>query len=344
MLDLEQLLSEISQQLPCGPNMEYHAERLALDVAIKGTPENQFSGQKSEPPNWQEINNPIVSLLNQSKDLQVILYLIRTHINIAGFLGLRDGLVLLNKSLNKYWLTIHPLPDPDDGDITQRINILEELCSQELILNAIMVCPLTTSLTVGVISYKNILYATEKLALPADMAKQDISFIKAVFNDAEQTELLMVYQAIQESEVALQQIENTVAEYSGELGHSVNLDPIKLLMKEIRLGLEQLAGEKLVVRGEAEAVSITQDLTQAVKTEEKPQLGLSKLGTRTEVIKAIDLICNYYQEYEPSSPVPLLLNRARKLVTADFMEIMQNLAPEAVAQINSIKGPEADSK
>jgi type VI secretion system protein ImpA len=57
----------------------------------------------------------------------------------------------------------------------------------------------------------------------------------------------------------------------------------------------------------------------------------------------LDRICDYYSRNEPSSPVPLLLRRARSLVTKDFMGIMQDLAPAAIAQIEAIRGSEGDN-
>jgi type VI secretion system protein ImpA len=54
----------------------------------------------------------------------------------------------------------------------------------------------------------------------------------------------------------------------------------------------------------------------------------------------IDRICAYYERYEPSSPVPLLLQRARRLVDKNFMEILQDLAPEGMSQARQVGGIE----
>ena len=35
---------------------------------------------------------------------------------------------------------------------------------------------------------------------------------------------------------------------------------------------------------------------------------------------------------EPSSPVPLFLERAKRLVAKDFLEILADVAPEAITQ------------
>jgi type VI secretion system protein ImpA len=41
--------------------------------------------------------------------------------------------------------------------------------------------------------------------------------------------------------------------------------------------------------------------------------------------------------------VPILLQRAKKLVTADFMQIVQNLLPDGLSQLEQIKGPDPDA-
>jgi type VI secretion system protein ImpA len=56
------------------------------------------------------------------------------------------------------------------------------------------------------------------------------------------------------------------------------------------------------------------------------------------VIAALDAIAKYYKDFEPSSPVPLLIGRARRLVKADFLEIMRDLAPSGLDTVNQISG------
>lgn len=52
----------------------------------------------------------------------------------------------------------------------------------------------------------------------------------------------------------------------------------------------------------------------------------------------IDKICTYYERNEPSSPVPMLLQRAKRLVSKDYLDIMRDLTPDAVAQAESLGG------
>ena len=51
------------------------------------------------------------------------------------------------------------------------------------------------------------------------------------------------------------------------------------------------------------------------------------------MIKALDKICDYYKRIEPSSPVPVFLNRAKELVDSDFNTIVESLFPELLKQL-----------
>jgi type VI secretion system protein ImpA len=56
------------------------------------------------------------------------------------------------------------------------------------------------------------------------------------------------------------------------------------------------------------------------------------------VLRALDAIMGYYRAAEPSSPVPVLLQRARRLVGADFMAIMRDMAPNGLDNVRLIGG------
>lgn len=60
---------------------------------------------------------------------------------------------------------------------------------------------------------------------------------------------------------------------------------------------------------------------------------------REDVLELLEQICAYYELFEPASPVPLLLRRAMRLVTMNFLEILEDLAPESVPQVTAICGP-----
>jgi len=346
MADLSELFNNISPEAPCGADLEYDDERMSLDTEIQGTPEDQFSGQKYEPPNWRNVQKKAWALLKRTKDLQVIMYLHRALLEMEGLVGFRDGLALLYQTINDHWDLLYPLLDPpDDGDPTQRLNILEGLCSRELVLNPLSLCILVETKTAGRFSLRDIQYATEKLATPVGAVKPDLSLIKAVFNEVEISRLQASYQAILEAEELIKQIEATVGEKVSGLGNGVNLEAIKSLFKELRYNFEHYAGDRLLANDVVMASPVEDGSAEGSAA--SPQLsgksasrGVGEISSRKDVIKALELICKYYADYEPTSPVPILVQRAKTLVEADFMEVVRNLMPDAIAQIEFLKGPE----
>jgi len=287
-------------------------------------------------------------LLHKSKDLQVMLYLIRALIPLEGIKGFRDGLSLLEQSLNLFWDGLHPQLDPDDGlDPTLRVNILEELVSQEFIIQPLSLGFLVESKSVGRFSLRDIQYATDKLPTPDHLSKPDINTIKAAFLDANLEELNETHQAITESLKLIEGIESFVANKVGST-NGPNLDGLKLFLKDLRHNVEQLSGSRLSGEGGFAQSDGSQDQTEtAGNSTIAPSSGgqsfvSGKISSRHDVIKALDSICNYYTEYEPSSPVPILLERAKSLVTADFMAIVKNMLPDALAQLELLKGPDSN--
>jgi type VI secretion system protein ImpA len=64
------------------------------------------------------------------------------------------------------------------------------------------------------------------------------------------------------------------------------------------------------------------------------------------VVRALDSICEYYRQIEPSSPVPYLLRRAQKLAKMDFVQAVQELNLTTVDGLrpsmgSAVENPEA---
>jgi type VI secretion system protein ImpA len=57
-----------------------------------------------------------------------------------------------------------------------------------------------------------------------------------------------------------------------------------------------------------------------------------------DVMRRIDELCDYYTRNEPSSPVPLLLRRAQRLVGMDFMDLLKDLAPGGISELRVVSG------
>jgi type VI secretion system protein ImpA len=65
---------------------------------------------------------------------------------------------------------------------------------------------------------------------------------------------------------------------------------------------------------------------------------LTAINSREDAMKLLDLVCRYYEVNEPSSPLPLLVGRARKLAEMDFIGILRELAPDGLSQAQNVVG------
>lgn len=343
MADLLTLLEEISPDNPCGDYLEYDSAYLELGKNIQGKPEDPITGEKAQPPNWREIQKESLAILQQSKDMQVVIYLLRALINLEGLLGFRDALKLLYDLLEKFWDQLHPVLDPeDDLDPTTRVNILEELSNFDSVLWPLTLVALADSKAVGRYSLRDYHLASDKVEAPEGVTKPDISNIRAAFMDMSEEAVAANYQAINDSISLVQQLDAFVGDKVG-IENGPDLSGLSSLLKEMRYVFDQYAetgaGETDEQSGdEADGESEAGSGSSSRKT-----AAVGGVSSRQDVLRTLDLICKYYRENEPSSPVPILLERAKKLVTADFMQIVQNLLPDGMSQLEQIKGPDPDA-
>ena len=71
-----------------------------------------------------------------------------------------------------------------------------------------------------------------------------------------------------------------------------------------------------------------------------------RVDTRDDVIRALDAINDYYRRREPSSPVPLVLERAKAWVNMDFMSVLKDISPDGVDEAIKVlmrRPPEEES-
>ena len=55
-------------------------------------------------------------------------------------------------------------------------------------------------------------------------------------------------------------------------------------------------------------------------------------------MRALQRVCDWIERHEPSNPAPLLIRRAQRLMSKSFLEIMRDLNPEGVHEIEKLAG------
>ncbi|HEY0463613.1 MAG TPA: type VI secretion system protein TssA [Polyangiaceae bacterium] len=335
-IDIEKLLEPISSEEPCGPNLEYDAAFLALERNSQGKPEQRMgdSIRAAEPPDFDVVARDAAALLSRSKDLRVAVQFARAQTHLRGFQGLRDGVGLVHGLLDRYFATVHPQLDPDEGnDPTMRITAVAGLCASEL-LAALRTTPLIVSRSFGPVTLRDFAVAAGNATPNPDAPKLDLAAIEAAFTDsdlvAHEAAAATLKAAVAHVAGIEQVFERETAGQGPELGAIVDL--LRQASHAVVSRLERRVGAN------AESAEAAAEEAAPGSPARSAQAFSGDIRSRADVVRALDKICEYYAEFEPSSPIPLLLERGKRLVSKSFLDIIRDMAPAGVPEVESIAG------
>ena len=337
MIDIEKLLAPTAEEPPCGPNLEYDAAFLDLDQACQVKPEQQFGDTliPAEEPDWPGARQRATELFARTKDLRVAVALTRALTHTDGIGGLNDGLQLIVAILSRYWDAVHPQLDPeDDNDPTMRVNALAPLVDAEAGLRDLRRAWFIRSRAVGQVSVREVEVALGKLPPPAEGASfsqdQVESMARAVV--AEDPQALS---AAKDAAGALRTFHGLLVEKVGA-ERAIDVRPLAGVLSALVQVCNAVAAPAGAEAGEAAG---TGEEGAAGGTGTAAPLQVSgEIRSRADAIRLLDKVCDFLERTEPSNPAPLLIKRAKRLMTMSFVDILRDLVPDSVAQVESIAG------
>jgi type VI secretion system protein ImpA len=339
--EVASLLEPVSAGSPCGENLEYRPPYVDLMELARGKPE-QTSGDRTiarQDPPWPKVREEAERLLRSTKDVRVVGTLHSALLKTEGIAGLSSSLALFRGLLERYWDNLYPPLDVDGDqrpDPTFRVNCLVAALGDDGSLALLRQMPLVQSRQFGAATLRQYRIVTGAIKPVTDGQAPDLIQELAKFEGAFQSAELAVLQAGAQAAATaadhLNSIEKILLNHAG--GIPEGLAPLRSDVKELNaVFAAQLAkrGATVVVPGAAPGPANLPPPTPAVQGE---------IRSRTDVIRTLDALCEYYSQHEPSSPIPLLLERAKRLVDKGFMDIIRDLAPAGVAEAEVIGGLE----
>jgi type VI secretion system protein ImpA len=297
--------------------------------------------QPAEEPNWRDVRERSLALLRRAKDLRVAMYLTLALLKTDDIRGLRDGLSLLRGLLERFWDHLYPRLDPDDDDDPlERVNVLQALSAATVsqqdpmkFRQRLAEVPLCNSARMGRFSLRDVQVAKGAIAVVGDEAANipDLAVIDAAFQDTATDDLLGTSQA---TEQAIEHTAAITALFSKQAsqGQSPDLSAFQALLGSIHKCVQ----DYLAKHGYGAAVQDTAGSGAEAETGAVSASG--EIRSAQEALLAIEKVCRYFERHEPSSPVPLLLRRARKLVSKSFLEVIQDVCPDAMGQVLMVGG------
>jgi hypothetical protein len=67
------------------------------------------------------------------------------------------------------------------------------------------------------------------------------------------------------------------------------------------------------------------------------------IASREDARRALERVCEYLERHEPSNPASLFIRRAQRMLNMSFLEIMQELNPDAIPHLEMITGARASN-
>ncbi len=340
-MNIDALLTPRSDDAPSGEDLEYDPVFTELEIAAQPGEERQVGDEiiPAEDPDYKEVAKLATQIAERSHDLRAGVFLAEAQLRLKGLPGFAAATTYIARCLDEYWDSCHPqLDEDDDDDPTMRINAVLALADATRIVRGVRLAPLTQSRTFGAISLRDIAVAEGEMTATSDMDTiPDQAQVAAAFQDTDDETLQEISEAAQ---TALADVEKIAATFDERTpGQGPDLDP---LLKALRQAVGRLGG--MAGGGDdTDAAEVSSAPTPASAPMGGAPAGSGGGGggaitSSNDVMNALDRIMAYYSRYEPSSPVPVLLMRAKRLVNADFLTIVKDMAPDGVDNVNLIGG------
>lgn len=330
MIESEKLLAAVAETPPCGPNLEYDRDFQLLEQSARGKPEQELGDKRivAVAPDWNEVKTRAEALLARTKDLRVATLLTRALVRLSGAAGLAEGLALVRVMVERHWDHVHPEIDAEDRDPTMRLNALAALVDPEALLWDVRQAAVAPAVKQGRVTFRELLIAAGKLTPGEGEQTKSSAEVEGILRQAA-VEHPAAVQAVTGTVASIDAIHTLAASQVGA-ERAPNFAPLR----ELLVPAAALCSRALGLNAPAAAGAAGTDAAARASVGAAP----GEIATREEATRMLDRVCDFIERTEPANPAPLLIRRARRLITKNFLEIIADMAPESLSAIRSVAG------
>jgi type VI secretion system protein ImpA len=331
-IDVDALLAPVTDTAPCGDDLEYDPAFLALEEAARGKPEQQFGDTviPAQEPDWRAMHEQALALFARTRDLRVGVHLLRAATRLHGIAGFVPAVKLVHGLLARHWDHVYPVLDTaDNNDATMRLNALAPLADVATVLadlRAAAIGPARGGLTVRRVE----LALGKGEPRPGDTVIGEGAAVQALADaEAAAPGLLAGLVAAHDAVAGIQSVLDTQA----GAANGPDLRPLRVLTQTVAQAAKRARGDDSAA-----------DPTPTAAADGSAPRATSAAGaivTRDDAIKTLDRVCDWIERSEPTNPAPLLIRRAQRLMTKSFIDIIRDLAPDGLKEVERIAGVDA---
>ncbi len=345
-MDVAKLLEPHGDDTPSGENLEYDPAFVDMEIAAQPGEERQEGDKilEAEDPDFGDVVKKAEAVLERSHDIRAAVFYGEAVLYSRGMLGFSEATEYVRGCLETHWDTCHPeLDEDDDNDPTMRINAVQGLNGANTVVRALRRATLADSRMFGKMSLRVMEIADGSVPAPSSMTDvPDSSAVSAAFQDTDSDELASLLAAVVSASDDIKAIDAIFVDKTP--GQGPDLEEVQKTLKKIMHRLSEF------VESDGDSIDDGGAETDGVAADgngEAPRSGggggaVGGINSPSDVTNALERMVSYYQRNEPSSPLPILLERAKKLVGADFLTIMKEIAPQGVDQVNDVGGIKDD--
>jgi len=332
-MDSASLREPISADAPCGVDLEDTQLLASFDAfRVFGN-----STPLRADLDWRDIRNQSMEALGQSRDLRLLAHLAAATLRVDGLKPFCDLLQVTDQWLTDRWELVFPRVDED---AVLRKNALSCLSDRMAIIDPLRRVAIAAHRQLGSFSLRDLELASGELT-PGEGDKEvpTSAQIEATLAASAVEELAAVRDGVTAASAALKNITKSMQEHAG-FQSVPEFEPLARPLARIHAVLAEHLATRIPAAAETAAPG--SNSTGPAGAAAPATVAVGEVASRQDAIRAIDAIATFFRKNEPSSPVPLLLDRAKRLVSKSFLEVLEDIAPESLAQVRQLGGIKGD--
>lgn len=319
------LLEAISDEHPCGEDLEDTQLLASFDAYRLFGQSAPLTGQTD----WHSVRDHALEALRTSKDLRLLAHLSAAIVRTDGIVPFLQLLSVPARWLESWPDEVFPRAD---SDAVLRRNALNGFADRMAIVDGVRRAPLIVNRQLGSLSIRDIEIVGGLATQPGGEAgAADAAVLNAVLTATSSKELDALATQLNEAVASLETIKAAMSA-QGDYEAAPDFTSLSTpLARTAKLISDQLALRAPAQSGESESDAAASAVNDGA-------VARHDIRSREDAIRALDAVASYFRLNEPSSPIPLLLERARRLVAKDFLALLEELAPDALPQARAASG------
>ncbi|HVR54255.1 MAG TPA: type VI secretion system protein TssA [Pseudorhodoferax sp.] len=330
-----ELLEPIAPDRPCGDDLEYDPEFIVLQARAAPKPDAQYGSFVSEPEavNWADLERDCRRLLLRTRDLRILVLLLRCRTRLGQSSGLRDGLAAMARLLATWPDAIHPQLCVDgEADPAMRANALAALTDPEGLMRDVRELTITGNAALRL----QIRDVERSLGMPrpADaLAPESVRLHLQALRQQNSPALAALDEATAHAAAIERWAKANLQENGPDLSPLLKL--LGMLTTPVATapaapGAATAAAARACVSAECPSDTDAAGSPCASAAAVHPQKPRDQPRDRDAALAGIRSAREWFEIHEPSSPVALLLRQAERLAGKRFDEVFQALPAELV--------------